>query len=46
MLNANGQSVFPYSPATKLLYGLKEVLIQLKEEGLDQVFARHGSKSD
>ena len=41
MLNANGQSVFPYTPATNLLYGLKEALILLKEEGLDQVFARH-----
>ena len=37
-LNVYGQSVFPYTPATNLLYGLKEVLILLKEEGLDQVF--------
>ena len=40
-LNVYGQSVFPYTPATNLLYGLKEVLILLKEEGLDQVFAHH-----
>ena len=40
-LNVYGQSFFPYTPATNLLYGLKEALILLKEEGLDQVFARH-----
>ena len=41
MLSANAQSVFPYTPATNLLYGLKEALAMLEEEGLAQVFARH-----
>ncbi|MEZ5931322.1 MAG: aminotransferase class V-fold PLP-dependent enzyme [Alphaproteobacteria bacterium] len=41
MLNANQQNVFPYTPATNLLYGLKEALAMLEEEGLSAVFARH-----
>ena len=40
---ANGRSgYFPYTPATNLLYGLREALkMLLDEEGLDNVFARH-----
>ncbi len=40
---ANGKTgYFPYTPATNLLYGLRESLTMLlDEEGLDQVFARH-----
>ena len=39
---ANGKSgYFPYTPATNLLYGLREALAMLAEEGLDNVFARH-----
>ena len=40
---ANGRSgYFPYTPATNLLYGLREALTMLlDEEGLDAVFARH-----
>jgi alanine-glyoxylate transaminase/serine-glyoxylate transaminase/serine-pyruvate transaminase len=40
---ANGRSgYFPYTPATNLLYGLREALkMLLDEEGLDAVFARH-----
>lgn len=38
-INANG--FFPYTPATNLLYGLKEALAMLQEEGLTSVFARH-----
>jgi len=39
---ANGKSgYFPYTPATNLLYGLREALRMLAEEGLDNVFARH-----
>lgn len=41
MLDANAQNVFPYTPATNLLYGLKEALAMLMEEGLANVFARH-----
>ncbi|MBT6139169.1 MAG: aminotransferase class V-fold PLP-dependent enzyme [Rhodospirillaceae bacterium] len=32
---------FPYTPATNMLYGLKEACAMLMEEGLDNVFARH-----
>ena len=32
---------FPYTPATNLLYGLREAQQMLEEEGLEQVFARH-----
>ena len=40
---ANGKSgYFPYTPATNLLYGLREALkMLLDEEGLEAVFARH-----
>ena len=40
---SNGKSgYFPYTPATNLLYGLREALTMLlEEEGLDAVFARH-----
>ena len=40
---SNGKSgYFPYTPATNLLYGLREALTMLlDEEGLDAVFARH-----
>jgi len=40
---ANGKGgYFPYTPATNLLYGLRESLAMLlEEEGLENVFARH-----
>ena len=41
MLAPNEQGFFPYTPATNLLYGLREALAMLEEEGLDRVFARH-----
>jgi alanine-glyoxylate transaminase/serine-glyoxylate transaminase/serine-pyruvate transaminase len=41
MLAANKGGFFPYTPATNLLYGLREALLMLNEEGLDNVFARH-----
>jgi alanine-glyoxylate transaminase/serine-glyoxylate transaminase/serine-pyruvate transaminase len=41
MLAANETGFFPYTPATNLLFGLKESLLMLNEEGLDNVFARH-----
>jgi alanine-glyoxylate transaminase/serine-glyoxylate transaminase/serine-pyruvate transaminase len=41
MLNANKGGFFPSSPATNLLYGLREALHLLAEEGLENVFARH-----
>ena len=41
MLNLNQKGFFPYTPATNLLYGLKEAIAMLEEEGLANVFARH-----
>ena len=41
MLTANAAGLFPYTPSTNLLYGLREALRMLNEEGLEQVFARH-----
>jgi alanine-glyoxylate transaminase/serine-glyoxylate transaminase/serine-pyruvate transaminase len=41
MLANNANGFFPYTPATNLLYGLREALAMLREEGLDNVFARH-----
>jgi alanine-glyoxylate transaminase / serine-glyoxylate transaminase / serine-pyruvate transaminase len=35
------QGFFPYTPATLLLFGLREALRMLLEEGLDNVLARH-----
>jgi alanine-glyoxylate transaminase/serine-glyoxylate transaminase/serine-pyruvate transaminase len=41
MIKINAAGFFPYTPATNLLYGLKEAIAMLHEEGLDNVFARH-----
>ncbi|MFQ5984799.1 MAG: pyridoxal-phosphate-dependent aminotransferase family protein [Alphaproteobacteria bacterium] len=41
MLSTNAVGFFPYTPATNLLFGLKEALQMLREEGLRNVFARH-----
>ena len=41
MLGPNRTGFFPYTPATNLLYGLSEALHMLREEGLENVFARH-----
>jgi alanine-glyoxylate transaminase/serine-glyoxylate transaminase/serine-pyruvate transaminase len=41
MIGPNKSGFFPYTPATNLLYGLREALKMLEEEGLDNVFARH-----
>jgi len=41
MINAIKTGYFPYTPATNLLYALREALQMLHEEGLDNVFARH-----
>ena len=40
-IEANKSGSFPYTPATNLLYGLKEAINMLHEEGLDNVFYRH-----
>ena len=41
MIKDNKAGFFPYTPATNLLYGLREAIHMLLEEGLDNVFARH-----
>jgi len=41
MIRDNKMGFFPYTPATNLLYGLRESLRMLFEEGLNHVFARH-----
>jgi alanine-glyoxylate transaminase/serine-glyoxylate transaminase/serine-pyruvate transaminase len=46
MLKANATGFFPYTPATNLLYGLRESLRMLQEEGLPQVFARHSRHAE
>lgn len=40
-LSSNKTGFFPSSPATNLLYGLRESLSILEEEGLEEVYARH-----
>jgi len=41
MQENNARGFFPYTPATNLLYGLREALAMLEEEGLANVFDRH-----
>ncbi len=46
MIAANKTGYFPYTPATNLLYGLREAIAMLQEEGLPQVFARHARHAE
>jgi len=46
MVKNNVSGFFPYTPATNLLYGLRESLAMLREEGLQNVFARHGRHAE
>ncbi len=41
MRKANATGYFPYTPSLPMLYGLRESLAILEEEGLENVFARH-----
>jgi alanine-glyoxylate transaminase/serine-glyoxylate transaminase/serine-pyruvate transaminase len=41
VLERNARGEFPYTPATALIFGLKESLAMLEEEGLRNVFSRH-----
>jgi alanine-glyoxylate transaminase/serine-glyoxylate transaminase/serine-pyruvate transaminase len=41
MLTPNREGFFPYTPATNLLYGLREAIAMLNEEGSENVFVRH-----
>src|SRR6476646_5945135 len=40
-IKANATGYFPYTPSLPLLYGLREALLILDEEGLENVIARH-----
>ena len=46
MLKNNQSGFFPYTPATNLLYGLREALTMLQEEGLQNVFRRHARHAE
>lgn len=41
MISANANGGFPYTPPLQLIFGLRESLDMLEEEGLENVFARH-----
>lgn len=41
MLKANENYFYPSTPCTNLLFGLRESIRMLEEEGLENVFARH-----
>jgi alanine-glyoxylate transaminase/serine-glyoxylate transaminase/serine-pyruvate transaminase len=46
MLRDNASGYFPYTPSTNLLYGLREALAMLEEQGLPRVFARHARHAE
>ena len=46
MLKNMAAGFFPYTPATNLLYAMREALAMLHEEGLTEVFARHQRHGD
>src|SRR6476619_5622905 len=41
MRKANATGYFPYTPSLPMLYGLKESIAMLLDEGLENVYARH-----
>jgi alanine-glyoxylate transaminase/serine-glyoxylate transaminase/serine-pyruvate transaminase len=41
MLDSSLTGFFPYTPAVNLIYGLREALEMLREEGMPNVFRRH-----
>ena len=41
MIRSNKDGYFPYTPSLPMLYGLRESLAMLFEEGLENVFRRH-----
>jgi len=46
MIKDSKAGFFPYTPATNLLYGLREAIQMLLEEGLENVFARHNRHAE
>jgi alanine-glyoxylate transaminase/serine-glyoxylate transaminase/serine-pyruvate transaminase len=41
MIGPNQAGFFPYTPPTNLLFGLRETLRMIQEEGMESVIARH-----
>lgn len=41
MIKANATGYFPYTPSLPMLYGLREALNIIEEEGLENIFFRH-----
>jgi alanine-glyoxylate transaminase/serine-glyoxylate transaminase/serine-pyruvate transaminase len=41
MLRDNKAGFFPYTPSTNILYGLREALSMMRDEGLESIWARH-----
>jgi alanine-glyoxylate transaminase/serine-glyoxylate transaminase/serine-pyruvate transaminase len=41
MVTSNASGSFPYTPSIPMLYGLKESLAMIAEEGLENIFRRH-----
>ncbi len=41
MVSSNANGYFPYTPSIPLLYGLRESLRMIAEEGLENIFVRH-----
>jgi alanine-glyoxylate transaminase/serine-glyoxylate transaminase/serine-pyruvate transaminase len=46
VLAAAETGLFPYTPATNLLFGLREALAMFGEEGLPAVFSRHARHAE
>lgn len=41
MVRSNATGYFPYTPSIPMLYGLREALAMIQEEGLENIFHRH-----
>ena len=41
MVVANASGYFPYTPSLPMMYGLREALTMIAEEGLENIFHRH-----
>jgi alanine-glyoxylate transaminase/serine-glyoxylate transaminase/serine-pyruvate transaminase len=46
ILKNNASGFFPYTPATNLLYAMREALTMMQEEGLQNIFSRHQRHGD
>jgi alanine-glyoxylate transaminase / serine-glyoxylate transaminase / serine-pyruvate transaminase len=46
VLAAAETGLFPYTPATNLLFGLREALAMFDEEGMETVFGRHARQAE